>query len=92
MCLFVAFAVLDDKNALEGLCEMIAAHTGRAFTGDDLIELGKQVLRQERDFNSRAGFTAADDRLPDFFRLERLAPHHTTFDVPDEELDTVFNF
>jgi aldehyde:ferredoxin oxidoreductase len=92
MCLFVAFPVLDDQNAFEGLCEMIAAHTGRTFTGDELVELGKEVLRQERNFNSRAGFTAADDRLPDFFRLEKLAPHLTTFDVPDEELDTVFNF
>ncbi len=92
MCLFVAFAVLDDKNAAEGLCEMIAAHSGEAFTGDDLVELGKQVLRREREFNARAGFTAADDRLPDFFRTEALTPHHATFDVPDEELDTVFNF
>ena len=50
------------------------------------------MLRRERDFNSRAGFTAAHDRLPDFFRTEELAPHRATFDVPDEELDTVFNF
>jgi aldehyde:ferredoxin oxidoreductase len=92
MCLFVAFAVLDDKNALEGLCEMIAAHTGHPFTGNELMELGKEVLRRERDFNTRAGFTAVHDRLPDFFRSEKLAPHRATFDVPDEELDTVFNF
>ncbi|MHB8970977.1 MAG: aldehyde ferredoxin oxidoreductase family protein [Pirellulaceae bacterium] len=92
MCLFVAFAVLDDANAATGLCEMIAAYTGEIFTGDDLVEMGKQVLRREREFNARAGFTAAADRLPDFFQTEALAPHHTTFDVPDEELDTVFNF
>ena len=47
---------------------------------------------RERDFNKRAGFTAADDRLPDFFKTEKLAPHNATFDVPDEELDKVFNF
>ncbi len=92
MCLFVAFAVLDDPHALAGLCEMIAAHTGLPFTGNELAELGKQVLRRERDFNRRAGFTAAHDRLPDFFRTEQLAPHRATFTVPDEELDTVFNF
>jgi aldehyde:ferredoxin oxidoreductase len=46
----------------------------------------------ERDFNARAGFTPADDRLPEFFKLEKLAPHDCVFDVPDEELDTVFNF
>jgi aldehyde:ferredoxin oxidoreductase len=92
MCLFVAFAVLDDPQALEGLCELIAARTGRTFTAQDLTELGKRVLRSERDFNARAGFTAADDRLPDFFRLEKLPPHEAVFDVSDEELDSVFNF
>ena len=28
----------------------------------------------------------------DFFKTEKLAPHDATFDVSDEELDTVFNF
>jgi aldehyde:ferredoxin oxidoreductase len=92
MCLFVAFAVLDDPQALEGLCDLIAARTGQTFTAQDLSELGKRVLRSERDFNARAGFTAADDRLPDFFRMEKLPPHEAVFDVSDEELDSVFNF
>ena len=52
----------------------------------------RDVLPREREFNAAAGFTAADDRLPDFFKTEKLAPHDATFDVPDEELDTVFNF
>jgi aldehyde:ferredoxin oxidoreductase len=92
MCLFIAFAVLDDPRAAEGVCELLAAHLGRPFGPDELTELGKQVLRHERDFNSRAGFSAADDRLPDFFKHEKLAPHDSTFDVPDRELDEVFNF
>ena len=92
MCLFVAFAVLDDKNAADGLCEMIAAHIGRPFTGDDLMELGKQILRTERDFNTRAGFTAADDRLPAFFYEDKLPPHDVVFTVTDEELDSVHSF
>ncbi len=92
MCLFVAFAVLDDPQALEGLCELLAAYTGKPFTSDELMQMGGEVLVRERDFNKRAGFSAADDRLPDFFKTEKLAPHNATFDVPDEELDQVFNF
>ncbi|MCD6506977.1 hypothetical protein J7M22_10180 [Candidatus Poribacteria bacterium] len=38
------------------------------------------------------GFTNADDRLPSFFKVEKLPPHNVVFDVPDEELDTVYNF
>jgi aldehyde:ferredoxin oxidoreductase len=92
LCLFVAFAVLDDPSALEGICEMMAALRGNEFSGDDFLELGREVLKHERRFNEAAGFTSADDRLPQFFRNEQLAPHNATFTVPDRELDTVFNF
>jgi len=88
----VAFAVLDDPNALNGLCELIAAHTGVPFAAQQLTDLGKAVLVKERDFNARAGFTALDDRLPDYFKTEKLAPHNTTFDVPDDDLDKVLDF
>jgi aldehyde:ferredoxin oxidoreductase len=46
----------------------------------------------ERDFNTRAGFTAEHDRLPDYFMKEALPPHNITFQVKDEELDQMFNW
>jgi aldehyde:ferredoxin oxidoreductase len=46
----------------------------------------------ERDFNARAGFTSAHDRLPEFFKSDPLSPHQVVFDVKDEELDQVFNW
>ncbi|NUQ63734.1 MAG: aldehyde ferredoxin oxidoreductase [Pirellulales bacterium] len=92
LCLFVAFAVLDDSSALDAICEMLAAFYGRPFGPADFLAMGKRVLAQERRFNTAAGFTAARDRLPDFFRTEKLPPHEATFDVPDDELDQVFNF
>ena len=46
----------------------------------------------ERDFNAKAGFTSAQDRLPDYFKTKALAPHNVTFGVTDEELDTVFDW
>jgi len=92
LCLFVAFAVLDDANALDAICEMFAAYHGRPFSADDFLALGKRTLKLEREFNARAGFSAADDRLPDFFKKEKLEPHDVTFTVPDEELDQVYSF
>jgi len=92
LCLFVAFAVLDDAKALEGICEMLSGLYGREFTGDDFLALGKQTLSDERQFNAAAGFTESDDRLPDFFRTEKLAPHDSVFTVPDAELDEVHNY
>ncbi|NLF68131.1 MAG: aldehyde ferredoxin oxidoreductase [Candidatus Anammoximicrobium sp.] len=90
LCLFVAFAVLDDPAALEGICEMLGGYFGRRITAEDFLALGKRTLGVERGFNKAVGYTAAHDRLPDFFRTEKLAPHNSTFAVPDEELDQVF--
>jgi len=92
LCLFVAFPVLDIPDAFNAIVDMVNAKYGLSLTGDDVGALGQRVLTMERDFNTRAGFTPADDRLPEFFKLEKLPPHNEIFDVPDEELDTVFNF
>lgn len=92
LCLFVAFPVLDIPDALAAIVDMLNAKYGLSLTADDVTALGQKVLQIERDFNARAGFTAADDRLPEFFREEKLPPHDVVFDIPDEELDTVFNF
>ncbi len=92
LCLFVAFPVLDNPEALPTIVEMLNAQYGWNLTLDDVTKLGQQVLKTEREFNRLAGFTNADDRLPEFFRLEELPPHNVVFDVPDEELDKVYNF
>lgn len=92
MCLFIAFAVLDQPETFQALIDMINSFYGMNLTADGVAELGKTVLKSERDFNARAGFTSKDDRLPEFFKKEALPPHHVTFQVTDEELDEVFNW
>ena len=92
MCLFIAFAVLDQPDTFQALIDMINAFYGLSLTADDVAELGKKVLKFERDFNERAGFSNKDDRLPDYFKNEKLPPHDVTFTVKDEDLDELFNF
>ena len=92
LCLFVAFAVLDDESAMQAICRMLGGMFGREFSGDDFLAIGKETLARERKFNAAAGFTTASDRLPDFFQHEPLSPHDAVFDVPDAELDRVFDF
>jgi aldehyde:ferredoxin oxidoreductase len=92
MCLFIAFAVLDQPETFQALIDMINAFYGLELTGDDVTALGKSVLSNERDFNARAGFTSKDDRLPEYFLNEKLPPHNVTFAVKDEDLDQVFNW
>jgi len=92
MCLFIAFAILDQPETLEALVDLINAFSGQSFTAGDLLEQGKTILKMERDFNFRAGFTEKDDRLPEYMKKEKLPPHDITFQVTDEDLDEVFNF
>ena len=92
LCLFVAFAILDIAEGLEGIVEMCNARYGWNKTVDDYLEMGKQLLREERSFNKKAGIAEGSDDLPDFFRNEKLPPHNTVFDIPKEDLNKVFNF
>ena len=75
-----------------GMAESCAGVTGQKITGDDVVPMGKEVLKIERDFNTRAGFTAEDDRPPEFMRYEELPPHNVVWTVTDEALDEVFSW
>jgi aldehyde:ferredoxin oxidoreductase len=92
LCLFVALAILDIPEGLEGIVEMCNARYSWTQTLDDYIEMGKQVLRDEKAFNQAAGICEGADELPEFFRSEPLLPHNVVFDVPKEELGKVYNF
>jgi aldehyde:ferredoxin oxidoreductase len=92
MCLFVAFPMLDQPETFQALIDLINACHGLKLTANDVIELGKTILKHEREFNFKAGFTSKQDRLPDYFKREKLPPHNITFQVKDEDLDQVFNW
>ena len=92
MCLFIAFAALDDTTCLPALIDLINARFGISLTGDDVVSLGKYILKTEKAFNEAAGFTKADDRLPEFFNYEPLPPHNVVWDFTGEEIDTFWNF
>jgi aldehyde:ferredoxin oxidoreductase len=89
-CLFIAFPILDIEKGWNGMADTVAGVTGQDITGADVIEIGKEILKMERTFNKRAGFTPADDRPPEFMRHEKLPPHNVVWSVPDEDLDNVF--
>jgi len=62
-----------------------SAH-GTNLTEEFYDELGLETLKLEWEFNRQAGFTEADDELPEFFLTEGLEPkgkiqRHTSADV-----------
>ncbi len=91
-CLFIAFAILDQNDTFQAMVDSINGMYDLKLTGNDVVALGQSILKQEREFNARAGFTKEHDRLPRYFKREKLPPHNVTWDVSDEDLDSVYNF
>lgn len=85
-CVFIAFCILDDDSGMAGMVDTVNGFLGQEI---DIGKYGSEVLAKECAFNRAAGFTKEDDRLPEFFYKEPLPPHNVTFDVEDEELDSV---
>ena len=90
LCLFVSFPILDIADAAVAVVDMVNAKYG--WNLPDLNKMGEDILKTELDFNRRAGFTPADDRLPDWMKAEPLPPHNTVWDVSDEDLDKTLKF
>lgn len=88
-CLFSGFGYAKVPHTIPAL---INARYGWEVGDDILRQLGRQTLKLEREFNRRTGFTAADDRLPEWMTREELPPHNAVFDVPEEDLDDLFNW
>ncbi len=88
ICIFAGFGFAQDPTLIP---DLINGRYGWDVGQDYQQELGRETLRLEREFNRRAGFTAADDRLPEWMTREPLPPINTVFDVPEEEMDRIFD-
>jgi aldehyde:ferredoxin oxidoreductase len=86
-CLFAGFGF---AAAPDTISELLIARYGFPVKKNVLKQLGKETLLLEREYNKLAGFTNADDRLPEWMLQEPLPPHNSVFDVPEEELDRLF--
>jgi aldehyde:ferredoxin oxidoreductase len=89
VCLFAAFGF----NAVpETIRDLLNARYDWQVGTDILQVFGRETLKIEREFNRQAGFTSAQDRLPEWMTQEPLPPTGAVFDVSEEELDRVFDF
>jgi aldehyde:ferredoxin oxidoreductase len=60
LCVFTTFAW-----TLEDFAPQIDAACEGDWTAERLVEIGERIWNLERNFNNAAGFTAADDNLPE---------------------------
>jgi aldehyde:ferredoxin oxidoreductase len=88
-CIFAGFGFNVKPEVIP---DILNARYGWQVGADILQVLGKETITLEREFNRRAGFTAADDRIPEYMRTEPLPPHNAVYDASDADLDSVFNW
>ncbi len=86
------FFVGPDPNTMALSAQLLNAKNGTNLTADEIVAVGVETLKIEKEFNRQAGFTCADDRLPDFFYEEPSPPSGRTFDIPPEDLDRTLAF
>jgi aldehyde:ferredoxin oxidoreductase len=85
LCLFVG----PLPPEMEIISRLLTGAVGRPFSTEDVLEIGKGILRMELAFNRAAGFSRISDSLPEFFKIEPLSPRGLVFDVSDKDLDQV---
>jgi len=88
-CIFAGFGF---SAAPETIRDLLNSRYDWNINDDILQVLGRESLKLEREFNRRAGFTNAADRLPEWMTREPLPPHNVIFDVSEEDLDGLFNW
>ncbi|MBP6177989.1 MAG: aldehyde ferredoxin oxidoreductase [Anaerolineales bacterium] len=90
-CIFAGFGYAATPDGV--VKRLLAARYGWDDLPDNILQaLGKETIKMEREFNKRAGFTKEDDRLPKWMTREALPENNSVFDVPEEQLDSVFDW
>jgi aldehyde:ferredoxin oxidoreductase len=87
LCLFARPPIIASPQLM---VDMLNGRYGWSWTTEDYDRANRDVLRMELEFNRAAGLTSANYRIPEFMCEEPLPPHNVTFDVPDSDLDSVF--
>ncbi len=89
-CIFAGFGYAATPD--EVVKRLLEARYGWHDLPDNILQaIGKEVIKMEREFNKRAGFTKEDDRLPKWMTEEAIPENDAVFDVSEEVLDHIFD-
>jgi len=80
-----------NASLYEFLAGLMNARFGLHLASDDIVEIGKQTLRDELAFNEGAEFSRIHEPYPAFVRTEALLPTNHVFDVEDAELNSIWD-
>jgi aldehyde:ferredoxin oxidoreductase len=71
--------------------DLMNARYGTCLSADDIVEIGKQTIRDQLKFNESAEFNRSGEPFQDFFRTESLGPTEQVFDIPEHEIVKIWD-
>lgn len=84
-------SVPGGQSSLYGyLADLMKARYGVDFTADDVVEIGKQTLKDQLKFNEETEFNKQPEK-PEFFRIEAINQDNDVFDVDESEIKNIWN-
>ncbi|MHC4357084.1 MAG: aldehyde ferredoxin oxidoreductase C-terminal domain-containing protein, partial [Planctomycetota bacterium] len=89
LCYFAT--TLDRRVMMEFIKDLLNVRYGLSLTADDVVDVGRDTLRDEMKFNAEAGFVDANDPDPEFIRVEPVPPMDMVFGVPAEEMAKIWD-
>ena len=70
---------------------LMNARYGLTLTPDEVMDIGKQTLRDQLFFNEKAEFSKIDLEIPAFVREESINPTDTVFDIDEAEVKNIWS-
>jgi len=89
LCGLVGFHISDEFP--NHIVTMMNLRLGTNFKDlEDILKIGRAVLKTEFEYNNLCGISVFANRLPHFFYREGVGENNTKFAVPNSELDSLY--
>lgn len=71
--------------------DLMNARYGMSLTSKDIVEIGKQTLKDQLRFNEGAEFSKLTEPFAAFVRTEALPPTNQVFDVSEDDIEKIWD-
>jgi aldehyde:ferredoxin oxidoreductase len=88
LCLFVRIPFTKQP---EMFCALLKGRYGWDMSVSEVLDMSRNVIASEREFNRRAGVSEDFFPIPEFMEEEPLPPKNAVFDIPMERMKKLWD-
>ena len=90
-CMGCCFFIGPTIDVMEIFVDSLNALNGWELKLEDLLDIARNTIKREREFNKNAGIKD-QDKLPEFFYKEKLSPTGNVFDIDKEDTKKLWSY